>query len=326
MNALVTGATGFVGARLVAALRERGDGVRAFARSLRPAPGDGTHSIPGDVLDGPALAAAAAGVDVVFHCAHGGDAPGDAHRVNVAGTVNVVRAAAASGVPRVVLLSTWRVHGRPLAGDVDEERPLVTRGLPYDVSKADAERAVRQLRAEPGMPEVVTLRPTLVWGPRSEPWLRTPLARIRQGRLRLVGGGTGLANLVHVDDLVRAMLMAADRPGLAGQAFLVSGDAPVPWHDYLLPLARLARRRPPASVPPRLARLVAWTELWRLRATGRPPALTAADVDLFWEHAWARIDKARALLGWAPQVDVATGLRAAAAALAAEGLLPEAAA
>ncbi len=319
MRAFVTGGSGFVGGRLLAALRAGGHEVRALARPGRvPAAAERRITwLAGVVTDGVSLRAAARGCDVAFHCAHGGDDAAAAHRINVGGARNVLESASTAGIRRVVHLSTWRVHGRNLPPRAHEELPLVERGLPYDVSKAEAERTAAAFAGRLGI-ELVVLRPTLVYGPGSQPWVNDLVERLKYERLLLIDGGVHTANVVYVDDLVQAMLHAATVREAAGQAFLVSGD-PVPWRDYLGRLCGLLGRQVPPSVPGWAARGAAAAELWRLRLTRRPPRVLRGDVALFGERCTADTDKARRVLGWRPTVALARGMAAVGERLRAEG-------
>jgi nucleoside-diphosphate-sugar epimerase len=319
MRAFVTGATGFVGSRLLTALRANGDAVRALARPGRaPAAGHSRVTwVSGDVAAPESLRDGAWGCDVAFHCAHGGDDAASSHRMNVEGTLHVLEAARAAGVRRVVHVSTWRVHGRRLPAYVHEELPLVPTGIPYDVSKAEAERAASAFARRNDI-ELVILRPTLVYGPGSQPWVNELVDRLKYERLLLIDGGAAPANVVHVDDLVQAMLRAAGTPGAAGHAFLISGP-PVSWRDYLGALSTLLGRSLPPSVSSRTARVRAEAQQWRFRFTRRPQRLLRGDLGLFGERSSVQTEKARALLGWQPAVDLEHGMAAVGERLRAEG-------
>ncbi len=174
---------------------------------------------------------AAAGCDVVFHCAYGtGGSQKRRGFVNSEGTRRVLAAAAAAGAGRVVHLSTLMVYGRTADGDLDESAPRRRFGDAYSDSKLAAE-SVAMAWARAGRVPVVVLQPTAVYGPWGGVWTAQPLAALRSGRLILVDGGAGTANAVYVDDLVSAMLLAAVRDGVVGEAFLVSAAEPVTWRE-----------------------------------------------------------------------------------------------
>jgi nucleoside-diphosphate-sugar epimerase len=324
MRALVTGAQGFLGTRLVDQLTRRGLGVRMLVRRGLAVPwgtGSTIERVRGDVTDAGSLAPAIAGCDVVFHCAWGGATLADARRINVDGTRHVVEAAARAGARRVVHVSTMSVHGDMLPPVLTEECPFDLQGDAYGVSKAEGERAAFALGRKLGV-EVVALRPTLVYGPNAPLWVLQYFDRVRREQVALIDGGAGLANLVYVDDLVDAMWAAAERPAVAGEAFLVSGATPVPWRDYLGAFARMCGKPLPPSVPLWRAKL----EMQMLRVYGtlaqRPRRFTGMDLQLMPLETTVSIAKAQRLLAWSPAHSFDAGMAACEGWLRREGHLP----
>jgi nucleoside-diphosphate-sugar epimerase len=291
---------------------------RRLAGGATPA---GLERVQGDVTEPASLRAAVAGCDVVFHCAWGGESLADARRINVEGTRHLLEAAAEAGVRRVIHLSTMAVHGDALPSELTEAAPLVTRGDAYGVSKAEGEQLARELGRQRGI-EVVVLRPTLVYGPAAPYWLVGYFDRVRREEVALVDGGTGLANLVFVEDLVDAMWAAAEAPGAAGAACLVSGAHPVTWAAYLGHFAHMCRKPMPPSVPLWRARI----EMQVLRIYGtltqRPRRLQGMDVRLMSQRCAVRIDHARRVLGWSPATPLERGMAICEDWLRREGYLP----
>jgi nucleoside-diphosphate-sugar epimerase len=233
---LVTGGSGFIGCRLVERLIERhGARVRVLVRDVGRASRVATFPVEivrGSILDGGAMQRAAQGCDTIFHCAYGtAGSQGDRARTNLDGTRRVLEAALAVGARRVVDLSTLMVYGETAAGDLDETAPRRRFGDPYADSKRAAERLAVRWAGERGLP-VVILQPTAVYGPYGGVWTELPLRQLATGRVPLIDHGRGLANAVYVDDLVSAMLLAATRDGVEGEAFLISGAESEPWSDF----------------------------------------------------------------------------------------------
>lgn len=244
---LVTGG-GFIGGRLAELLAgECGADVRVLVRreqSVARFAGLGCSVSVGDVTDRHGVEQAVAGCDAVFHCAFGTSGhPRHRDRVTVLGTRRVMDASAAAGVRRVVHLSTYMVYGRTVTGEITETSPRPGFGTAYADSKLRAEREVLARAAGGGVPAVV-LQPANVYGPRGGVWVEQVLARMASGRLVMVDGGEGAANVVYVDDVVAAALLAAvGPPDVVGETFLVSAAEPVTWLDYFSRFERLAGLR-----------------------------------------------------------------------------------
>jgi dihydroflavonol-4-reductase len=232
MTALVTGANGFLGSAVVRALLADGTAVRALVRpgsDRRNLAGLDVAVADGDVTDPASLRRAAAGCDAVFHVAADyrlwvAD-PKPMYRANVAGSVNVLEAAAAAGAAGMVYTSSVAVLGiNKDRTPADEETAVTIEDMVghYKRSKFLAEEAVRRRARELGFP-VVTVNPSTPIGPRDvKP---TPTGRIlldaAAGRMPAFVD-TGL-NLVHVDD-VAAGHVAAAKLGAPGERYILGGD------------------------------------------------------------------------------------------------------
>jgi nucleoside-diphosphate-sugar epimerase len=231
---LVTGATGFIGGRLVERLvLGEGARVRALVSGYSRCAGIARFPLElfrGDLLDRASVIEAADGCEVVFHCAYGSRGTAEERRrVNVEGTDNVLDAAAASGA-RVVHLSSQMVYGLRAQGEIDEGMPRRRSGRTYADSKLEAEERVMRAAGQ-GLPATV-LQPTAVYGPDAPVWTVNVLERMRAGRVPLIDGGEGTCNAVYVDDVVSAMLGAATSPAALGQCFLISAAEPVTWREF----------------------------------------------------------------------------------------------
>lgn len=234
MRCLVTGASGFVGAALSRQLRARGHDVVAMLRTT-PTDADkarlGGLDAPGasfalaDVGDPDAVARAATGCEVVFHCA-GIASPAAAERalqwVNVAGTENVINAARAVGVRRVVhvscadvsLIHADRIHWGEAR--VITQRPIDAHAR----TKLLAEEVA--LSASVGAFEVTALRPAWIWGAGDHTNLPLLCAQSQRGGVRLHGNGDNLFAVIHIDNLVHALISAATAKNAPGNAYYVA--------------------------------------------------------------------------------------------------------
>lgn len=231
---LVTGATGFIGGRLVERLvLAEGASVRAlvsgYSRCARIARFP-VELARADLLDRYAVEEAAAGCRVIFHCAYGSRGGAEERRrVNVEGTANVLAAAAAAGA-RVVHLSTQMVYGIVGEGEIDETMPRRPSGSSYADSKLEAEQRALRAAAD-GLP-VTVLQPTAVYGPNAPVWTVGILERLQAGRVPLIADGEGICNAVYVDDVVEGMVLAAVKEEALGEAFLLSAAQPVTWRQF----------------------------------------------------------------------------------------------
>ena len=313
----VTGGSGFLGGALLDALSERGEDVRALARSEAAAAtvvARGAVPVRGDVTDLDALTAGMCGAELVVHAAarlRGGWAAVDElRRVNVDGSRTVLQAARSAGVPRLVLISTEQVvlGDRPLVS-ADESAPYPQRYVgPYAATKAEAEQLV--LAASTPELTTVAVRPRLVWGRGDTGLLPGLAAAARSGRLRWVDGGAHLTSTTHVRNAVEGVLAAADR-GRGGEAYFVTDGAPVPFRVFATDLLATCGIVPDAgSVSGRVARAAAGGTgaVWRtLRLPGGPP-VDLATVRVIGEECTLRDERARLELGYEGHVTREQGL------------------
>ena len=232
---LVTGGTGFIGGRLVERLvLECNANVRILVRNFASASRIARFPIEmvrGNVMESCDVEAAMNGCDIVFHCAwEVQDSESMERRVNVAGTRNVLEAALQAGVKRVVHLSTVLVYGAPPDGDFDETTSRNPDNA-YAKSNLEAEKLAVSYTEKHGLP-VSVLQPTIVYGPYGRAWTVGVLNQLKRGNVILVNGGDGLCNVVYIDDMVSAIILAAVKNEAIGEVFLIAGERPVTWKEF----------------------------------------------------------------------------------------------
>jgi predicted dehydrogenase/nucleoside-diphosphate-sugar epimerase len=316
VDVLVTGAAGFLGRRLVKALRARGQRVRVLVR--RPmaeySQDPGVQVVVGDLGDPRIVDHAIAGATTVYHV--GAAMRGSARDFEAGtswGTRNVVDACLAHGTARLVYVSSLSVldHAGRAAGDVVDEgyafEPSPRMRGAYTQTKLAAEQMVVDAIANRGL-QAVVLRPGQIFGPGAE--RTTPNGTIAlAGRWIAVGPGSQTIPLVYVDDVVDALLMAAVAPRAPGRVFNLVDPLPVPQQDYL------ARCKRGLGGELRVLRLPAWlfaslgfgVELLG-KVLRRDVPLTRYRVASLRPLAGFDIRAAREELGWMPAVGVARGL------------------
>ena len=258
MLAFVTGGTGFVGSNLVAALTDRGIGVRVLRRPTSSTVGlDGLacEMCVGDVLDPvDTLATAMAGCTWVFHAAAIADywryrGRDRLYHMNVEGTRNVLAAALRAGVERFVFTSSIAALGVPATGRQLTEADrfnLPPRRFPYGHSKHLAEFEVHRAIAA-GLPAVV-VNPAVVIGPRDVNRIASAMfIEAAQGRLRVAApGGT---NFVAAADVAHGHIAAAER-GRVGERYILAGEN-LSFNDAFATVCDIVNRPGPAVVLPR---------------------------------------------------------------------------
>jgi nucleoside-diphosphate-sugar epimerase len=260
-KALVTGANGFVGSAVCAALRARGDRVVGAVRK---------DAIEGHIavgnLDGNTdWRAALEGCAVVVHCAARvhvmADADSDPLRayreVNVDGSVNLARQAAAAGVRRMVFVSSIKVNGEATRGIPYRASDVPAPVDPYGVSKLEAEQALLALGRETGM-EIVIVRPPLVYGPGVKANFRNLIKLVRKGFPLPFGSLRNRRSMVALDNLVNLLMVCSTHPAAPGQVFLAADGVDLTIGDLVTMIARAQNKRQMlVPVPAALMRVVA---------------------------------------------------------------------
>ncbi len=329
MTTLVTGATGFIGGRLVSAFRERGDEVRALVRDPARAQNLAQQSVElatGDVENADSLAAAVEGVDRVCHCAAIVSewlSPAVIRRVNVEGTRRLLDASAAAGVSRLIYLSSLAVLGSMHHRGTDESAPYRETGDAYSDSKIESERLVRGF-AERGDVATVIVRPGFVYGPGDRLVLPRLIQSLVDEQFTYVGSGDKLLNIVYVDDVVQAVLLA-DEQGVPGAAYNVTDGTRTTLREFVTFAAKYLGLPPPKrSIPP----AVAWALCYGLEGFAKltrakePPRLNRARMKFLYYNQYYSIEKAKRELGYQPRFGYRDGLPPALDWVREEGLLP----
>ncbi|MFW6112942.1 MAG: hopanoid-associated sugar epimerase [Thermodesulfobacteriota bacterium] len=312
---LVTGGTGFVGRAVVVELLAAGREVRVLARRPdHPAlAGLEVEVVRGDLLEPASLAAAARGCDRIFHVAADYRLwvpdPKIMYAVNVQGTEDLLAAAIAAGVTRLVYTSTVGTLGNPGDGTPgNEETPVTLDDMVghYKRSKFLAEQAVLEA-ARQGFP-VVLVHPSTPVGPwDSRP---TPTGRMivdfLQGRMPAYLE-TGL-NLVHVRDVARGHLLAEEQGGL-GEKYIL-GHQNLSLSEIFQLLAEITGRPAPrVRLPYRpILALSYLDEFWATHVSGKPPRMPVAAIKMAKKFMYFDSSKAVRELGL-PQTPVRQALK-----------------
>jgi nucleoside-diphosphate-sugar epimerase len=340
------GASGFVGTRLVEQWTLTGAfEVVPIVRSNSSLAVLARFELPWqvcDLFDVPALARAMEGCDAVVHAAIG-----DAGQIEQMAQ-SIYQAAELAHIRRLVVLSSASVHGQAPAPGTDETSPLHERhSMAYNTAKVRAEKALHRLSAN-GSVEVVLLRPSVVYGPRSR-WIADTARQLLDGTACLIRDGSAYCNGIYIDNLIHAIDLALTVPQAAGETFLVGDPTPMTWRGFYQQIAdalgvgmeTVGSIEPPAFprslkakvtdftarpavqkilplIPGKLKRLTKlllanWSEppvenAWRLPSP--QPFTTTEELTLLQQCQWQLPQqKAEKILGYRPQVSSAEGMR-----------------
>lgn len=311
-RALVTGATGFTGGHLIRRLKAEGYVVRVFAR---PGPraqalaAEGFEMVTGDLGDAAAIDRAVADCELVFHVAALYRSDNVADRaffdINVEGTRRLLDVARRHGVRRVIHTSTAGVHGHVAHPPADETAPFAPRDA-YQQSKCEGERLAQQFFRQ-GLAGVI-VRPVGIFGPGDTRFLKLFRAIARR-QFVMLGKGHALYHMTYIDNLIDGFLLCARHPAAVGETFLIAGPQATTLQELTTRIAQaLGVAAPRRHLPLWPFQLAAPVCQAVCRAIGVEPPLYPRRLEFFSDDRAFTIDKARRLLGYAPQVSLDEGL------------------
>jgi nucleoside-diphosphate-sugar epimerase/predicted dehydrogenase len=244
---VVTGATGFIGGRLVERLVEQGAKVCCLIRNpasavrLARLPVEFRHA---ELTDAAAVDDALRETGLVFHCAYDWGSAA----ANRSALAHLIDGCIAHSVGRLVHVSTFSVYAPYPDGVLHEDTPDGDRSQEYTRTKLELEKDLLDAVRGRGLRGTI-LQPTIVYGPFSKPWTINPAEQLMLDTLVLPDRGEGLCNAVFVDDVVDAMLLAATRPDAVGERFIVSGPEAVTWSEFYEAFARAVGAKGPEYWP-----------------------------------------------------------------------------
>lgn len=322
MHALVTGATGFIGANLVKRLIDEKWQVRALARresslsrlnnfatSLEST--KRTKITFGDLSDLSSLKRATQGIDIVFNCA----AALPYHllkdeeywKINVEGVRNLLGVCEVSQVKRVIHISTVGIYGpTPKKGASEQSTPLLD--SIYSKTKFEGEQVAWDYIKNERLPLVI-IKPTIGYGPGDTRPGFLSLFRLLKKRIFIpVGDGENYFHTIFIDNLVDALILAATEKAAVGEDFII-GDDPCPkMRDVVDTIATVEKvQRLPFYIPRSLA-LVLGLFFDFSKTLKLPAPLTTQRIKFITESKRFKIDKARKILGYKPKTSLLEGI------------------
>ena len=308
---LLTGATGFVGGAILKRLcDDRIQPVVAVVRGESQIKVQDVSTLRIDSFDGTTpWEGKLAGSSVIIHSAARVHVMNDAEsdplaafrKVNVEGTLNLARQAAASGVQRFIFISSIKVNGEGTASGTaytadDAPAPVD----PYGISKMEAEQGLRKIAAETAM-EVVIIRPVLVYGPGVKANFLSMMRWLSKGIPLPFGAINNSRSLVALDNLVDLVITCIDHPAAANQTFLVSDGEDLSTTVLLSKMANALQK------PARLIPVPSWLLQGGALLLGKKGLSQRLCGSL-----QVDITKTRTLLSWTPPISVDEALAATA--------------
>jgi len=317
MRVLVTGATGFIGRKFVARLVENGFDVVAFVRESSNTAGlpESVAFVEGDLFDKPLLKKAVQSCEAVVHFAAYFDFyPKDVdllYKVNVEGTKNLMNACVGTTVERFIYCSTTETIGPVRFPPGDEDTELNPQ-FDYSKSKIMAEEAIREITKDTGLHHVI-LRPTGVMGEGDLYTTFEAIEAVNKGELPVLpGDGEKRIMYTHVDDVVSGFAAALISKLALDNTIILSPDEPLTYNEFFAFLGDVLGVDPPKLKIPTVFAKVGIGLLSPIKNRKRTTFLwhmqTVQSMD---EERWYSNEKAKKLLGWAPQVTMREGLKRA---------------
>ena len=321
MKILVTGSTGFIGARLAEKCLNAGHEVVALGQINTPIEEYrckklrelGIPIMPSPLQDRRGLVEQLQGCDIVFHLAaaqHEANVPDEYfYEINVEGTRNILDASIESDVKSFVHGSTIGVFGSALDGEIDESTATRPANI-YGVTKLEGENLALEYASK--LP-VSVIRISETYGPGDGRLLKLFKA-IAKGRFFVIGNGKNIHQLIYVDDLIEAMMSASQTPGASGESIVIAGNERLSTQEMCQTIAEeLGTSLPGLNAPmwPFLTAAVLMEKT--LSPLNIQPPLHRRRLDFFRKSFFFSQKKANEVLSFSPQTNFRTGVQATAA-------------
>ncbi len=310
VNFLVTGANGAIGHRLCSILQERTYEVIAGLR--RKAEGPWDRQIHFDLADEAVACSGLQGISCVFHLAGKAHALGETrqndseyHRVNTEGTRKLLEASKQAGVRRFVFFSSVKAMNEGGQAVFDETAECLPK-TPYGRSKLEAERLVLE---GDYVPEPVVLRLSMVYGPTKKGNLPRMIEAVANRRFLPLPELGNMRSMVHVDDVIQAALLAAERPEAVGKTYIISdGQMYSTRKIYEWICEALGRTVPAWAIPVSVLRMLAKAGDGIGLLRGRRFMFDTASLDKLAGSAMYSCEKITQELGFIPKRDLRSTL------------------
>ena len=331
-STLVTGATGALGPRIVSALLAAGRSVRTFSLAETQTQLDicGIDIRVGNIVNAAEVREAVRGVDSIIHLAallHITNPPAsmrsEYEKVNVSGTLNILKAASDAGVRRVVFFSTIAVYGPSAAPElILDEKTTPSPETMYGKTKLEAERQVIEATCHDGKPLGTVLRLGAVYGSRIKGNYERLLRSLAQGQFVPVGSGSNRRTLVYDRDVAKSAILAMEHPNAAGQVYNVTDGKIHLLREVISEICIALKRKPPRfALPAGMVRVALATFEAAFKMTRRQPPVSRSMLDKYLEDVAVDGSRIQHELGFVPEYDLRKGWRETVSEMRASGML-----
>lgn len=313
---LVTGATGFIGSRVVHKLLQNGVAVKVLALPGEVVPiewAEKVEIVRGSISDPQAVEKATTGAKTIIHLVAIVTDWGDEKKYwefTVEGS-RLIFEQAVKNKSRVVLASSIVVYGDKIqTQSCPEETPYGQTFGPYSRTKQAQEKLAWEYHKNKGL-SLSVVRPANVYGPRSGPWLHDVINVLKSGSPGLISGGDMNAGLAFVDNVADVLILAGTLEKAIGKAYNASDGTDVTWKQYFTDIAQIIGAKKPKSIPRPLAALGAYIleAIWKFLAIEKRPPITREALNLVGSDNRIPIDRIKNELGYTPQVSYDKGLK-----------------
>jgi nucleoside-diphosphate-sugar epimerase len=312
---LITGATGFIGSRVVHKLLQNGVAVKILALPGETVPVEWVEKVDivrGSISDPLAIEKATQGAETIIHLVAIVTDWGDEKKYwefTVEGSRLIFEQAVKSNA-RVVLASSIAVYGDKIhTQSCPEETPYGKTFGPYSRTKQAQEKLAWDYCKNRGM-RLTVVRPANVYGPRSGPWLHDVINVLRSGSPGLISGGKINAGLAYVDNVADILILAGTLERAIGRVYNACDGLAVTWGQYFSDIANMIGVKNPKSISRPLAAFGAYLleGIWTLFGIQKRPLITREALNLIGSDNRIPIDRVRKELGYTPQVPYAEAL------------------
>ncbi len=312
---LVTGATGFIGSRVVHKLLQDGVAVKILALPGETVPVDWTEKVEivrGSISDPQAVEKAAMGSKTIIHLVAIVTDWGDEKKYwefTVEGS-RLIFEQAVKNASRVVLAASIAVYGDKIhTQPCPEETSYGKTFGPYSRTKQAQEKLAWDYYKNKNM-RLTVVRPANVYGPRSGPWLHDVMNVLRSGSPGLISGGQMNAGLAYVDNVADILILAGTLEKALGRVYNACDGLEVTWKDYFTDIANMIGVGKPKSIPRPVAVFGAYLleGIYKLLGIEKRPLITREALNLVGSDNRIPIDRVKNELGYTPQVSYSEGL------------------